>query len=300
MKSALIEGRILFNRVNIKEVISNPNTLEKHKEALMWVEMARDFANDQGLDCDGSFQEYSHIDSNALSWIISATYPFNLTPKTWWYPIVGSVPYKGYFNQSEAKQAANLLNNEGYETIVLPVTAFSTLGWFDDPVLTPLLSRPAPEIVNTIIHECVHSTVWIKNNVEFNESLANFIALKQSVKFFNSTSCRSKHQTCKKLASQAEEIFQAELVYSGRLAQLEYQLKQIFQHSGLSPKELLEQKRNAFDDHFPPGDTYSKQLKYNNAALLHALTYHRYFSCFQNSYVCPLVEKSAIIKKILK
>src|SRR5690606_33281988 len=113
--------------------------------------------------------------------------------------IVGSVPYKGFFEKEDAEHAAQKLELAGFETWVRGTDAFSTLGWFDDPVLSTTLSNSIPSIVDTVIHESVHSTVWIKGRVDFNESLANFIGGQGAYQFFKEKYelCQSEDPGCK-------------------------------------------------------------------------------------------------------
>lgn len=106
-----------------------------------------------------------------------------LTPYTWRFPIVGRVPYKGYFKKELALREAKTLQSRGYDTYVRGVRAYSTLGYFNDPILSTMLAYPEFVLIRTIIHELVHRTVWVKGSVSFNESFANFVADKGALMY---------------------------------------------------------------------------------------------------------------------
>lgn len=184
LRAAFEEGSILWKRRPIEEVLKENDLDPKLVKQLNLVASTRLFALSEGLDPGGSFKSYSHIEEDVLSWLVVASRDESFELYTWWFPFVGSVPYKGFFEKDEAIAEAQKLQSKGYETSIRPVEAFSTLGWFDDPVLTPLLKHHPVEVANTVLHESVHSTVWIKGQVPFNESLAHFVGLTEAVKYF--------------------------------------------------------------------------------------------------------------------
>ena len=103
---------------------------------------------------------------------------------TWWFPIVGRVPYRGFFSVDDALDAERDLQKEGYDTYVRPTAAFSTLGWFNDPVLSTTLQTDDVEIVTTVLHELAHRYLFVPGQVGFNESFANFIGRVAAIQFF--------------------------------------------------------------------------------------------------------------------
>jgi predicted aminopeptidase len=107
-----------------------------------------------------------------------------LVSKTWWFPVVGRLPYKGYFDTNAAIAAEQALAKDGYDTYLRPAPAFSTLGWFNDPLLSTTLRADSVDLVNTVIHELTHNRYFAKGEAVFNESFANFVGARGAERFF--------------------------------------------------------------------------------------------------------------------
>src|SRR5690606_20228894 len=114
-----------------------------------------------GLDAGESYTTYSWVDSDTLLMVLSAARKDRFQPYTWWFPLVGNVPYKGYFDFDQAYAEAARLDAAGYDTYVRPSGAFSTLGWFNDPVLNTVLRYSDVGLASTVIHELLHNTIFI-------------------------------------------------------------------------------------------------------------------------------------------
>src|SRR5690606_4806050 len=139
------------------------------RRKLELVLQARAFADSQlGLAVGESYTTYSWVDSDTLLMVLSAARKDRFVPYTWWFPIVGRVPYKGFFNFNEAYQEARELEAEGYDTHVRPSAAFSTLGWFNDPVLNTVLRYDDVSLVSTVVHEILHNSIFVPGKVGFN------------------------------------------------------------------------------------------------------------------------------------
>lgn len=116
-------------------------------------------------------------------WVVMASEPFRLKPKEWKFPVLGAVPYKGFFNEQRAFALRKELEKEGYDVIVRNPGGWSTLGWFTDPILSKMLSRSEGDLANLIIHEMSHATIFVKDSIDFNENLATFIGDRGAEKF---------------------------------------------------------------------------------------------------------------------
>jgi predicted aminopeptidase len=180
IKSAWSQADLLLSRDSIEEILNSPEkdsslNPEDRKKLKLALEAKAFGEGVLGLKKNGNYASYVHLDRPYVSYIVSAAAKDRLEPHLWTFPIVGAVPYKGYFNPDDAKEEANSLKEKGLDTYVRGATAYSTLGWFDDPVLSSMLRYSEYDLVNLIIHESVHATLYIKSQADFNERLATFI-----------------------------------------------------------------------------------------------------------------------------
>ena len=184
IRAGIAEAKILRARRPIPEVILDPATDERTKTKLTFVVEARNYAIDEfGLDVGRSYTSFSQLKSDTLAMVLSAAHRDQLTPKTWWFPIVGRVPYKGYFNENAAIKEQGKLEEDGFDTFLRPTAAFSTLGWFADPLLSSLLRLDEVDLVETVLHELSHNHLFVKGQVRFNESYATFVGRAGAIEF---------------------------------------------------------------------------------------------------------------------
>lgn len=179
------EAKILSRRKPIATVLADPATADTTRRKLTLVTQARDFAERAlGLAAGDSYTTYSFVDSDTLLLVLSAARKDRFEPYTWWFPIVGRVPYKGFFDFAEAHAQAARLDREGWDTYVRPSGAFSTLGWFNDPLLSTVLRTDDVEVVETVLHELSHQHLFVPGHVDFNESFATFVGRVGAIRFF--------------------------------------------------------------------------------------------------------------------
>ena len=181
------EAKILERRRSIAAMVKDDSLPEATRRKLQTVLDARAFARDSlGLDAKESFTTFTQLRSDTLVLVLSGVYPDRLAQKTWWFPIVGRVPYKGYFDVGDARHAAEDLKKDGFDVYLRPASAFSTLGWFNDPLVSSTLRADSIDLVNTVIHELTHNTYYAPGGATFNESFANFVGSRGAARFFRS------------------------------------------------------------------------------------------------------------------
>ncbi len=185
IKAGIAEAKILAGRRPLGDVILDPSTDERTRGMLTLASEARVFAQTElHLDVGKSYTTFTQLDSDTLALVLSAAYRDRLVPRTWWFPIVGHVPYRGFFSEDDALEAQRDLDDEGFDTLLRPTAAFSTLGWFSDPILSTLLRYDDVALIETLIHEMSHAHLFVSGQVRFNESYANFVGRVGAEQFF--------------------------------------------------------------------------------------------------------------------
>jgi predicted aminopeptidase len=186
-RGAWEEGKILARRQPIAELVADRRTDPVVRQKLAIVMAARQYARDSiKLRTKDSFTTYSKLDHDTLVLVLSVAYRDRLEAYTWWFPIVGSVPYKGFFDFDAARAAAKSFRDDGYDVSLRPSAAFSTLGFFNDPLTSTTLAIDSLDLANTVIHETTHNTFYAPGQAAFNESFASFVGARGAAAFFRS------------------------------------------------------------------------------------------------------------------
>ncbi len=175
----LIEGQAdLLNRARpLEAVLSDPEVRPQVREALEELARARAFASRALLlPDDGSYRTYAALNRSHAVWNVIATPPFSLQAKRWCFPVAGCVPYRGYFHEAKARAQAAKLAREGFDVYVAGARAYSTLGWFDDPIVDTMLYRDPALRVEILFHELAHRKLYVAGDGDFNEAFATFVA----------------------------------------------------------------------------------------------------------------------------
>ncbi|KAF0803994.1 hypothetical protein A6D6_03459 [Alcanivorax xiamenensis] len=175
---------LMSKRQPVAEALADPATPRRVRDNLRLAEEVLDFAADRmGLPARGVYRQYVALESRAVVWNLMAAPAFSLTPETWCYPFAGCVSYRGYFDREAALRAARDLDEQGFDTYVGGAAAYSTLGWFNDPLTTPMLNRSRADMVDLLLHELVHRRLYVKGDTRFNESLATMVAREGTTRF---------------------------------------------------------------------------------------------------------------------
>ena len=173
--SQAIEGQaeILHKARPISMVMQDTRVAPRVKQKLTVVEEARRYAASQlQLPADREYYRYTDLGRPYVSWVLFAAPEFSVEAKTWWYPLLGNLKYRGYFSEKDARAEALRLKARGLEVYVGGVEAYSTLGWFHDPVLNTFFHRSDAEIAELIFHELTHVKVFLPGDSDFNEAFA--------------------------------------------------------------------------------------------------------------------------------
>lgn len=178
------QWNIVWNARPVDEILADPHTPDSLKQKLLLIKEVRRYAIDSlGLKNTPNYNTLFDQQGKEIMWVVTASEPYKLKEKTWHFPIVGTVPYKGYFDVARARAEKNKLESEGWDVHVSNPSGWSTLGWFKDPILSDMLYKNEGDLASLIIHEMVHATIFVKDSVNFNENLASFIGDLAALKF---------------------------------------------------------------------------------------------------------------------
>lgn len=175
---------VITNSREVDEVLEDDTFSDTLKSKLLLIQEVKAFSeNELGLKKTDNYETVFDQKRKPILWVVTAAEQYSLKEYTWDFPVLGEVSYKGFFEIEKANNEQDRLDSLGFDTNIREVSAWSTLGWFRDPVLTNFLNRPDYELINLIIHELTHSTLYLPDSVTFNENFANFVAHKGTIQF---------------------------------------------------------------------------------------------------------------------
>jgi predicted aminopeptidase len=193
----------------IGEVVTDEDTPERTRRLLAAVRSIKEYGQSQGLRPTTSYGRYADLGRPAAAWVVQGCAPLSFEVRRWDFPVVGTVPYLGFFDEREARRYAQALSaKEALDVDVRTASAFSTLGWFHDPVLSTMIragEEALGELANVILHESVHATLYVPDQSAFNESLASFVADRLTVPWLVSVLGRDAPETSAWIAAQKRE-----------------------------------------------------------------------------------------------
>ena len=240
LQSAGGQLALMSKRQPIARVIDEPSTPSKLRAQLQSVTAIRDFASHElGLPDNGSYRKYADIGRAYVVWNVVAAPEFSVDPKKWCFPIVGCVAYRGYFVESRARRFAAGLHAQGFDVVVGGVAAYSTLGHFDDPILSTMVNWDDVELAAIIFHELTHQLLYVRNDASFNEALATTVE-EEGVRRWLSSLGREQDL--------AQHLLQQQryLQVIALMSQTREHLRLIYA-TGLPPPLMRERKREALE-----------------------------------------------------
>lgn len=179
---------IVWNARPIDEFLQNPQFPDSLKDRLRFIQQVRRYAIDSlGLHDTDNYKTMYDQRGEEIMWVVTASEPYALKAREWTFPVLGAVPYKGFFEKDLALAERDQLKREGWDVSVRNPGGWSTLGWFTDPILSGMLERSEGDLASLIIHEMAHATIFVKDSVDFNENLASFIGDRGAEQFLIAT-----------------------------------------------------------------------------------------------------------------
>ncbi len=270
---------------DLEQVYKDPSTSKKVKERIELVFEIRKFAIEHiGLKQNKTYTKYVQLnDRNYLVNVVVGSKKDKLEAYQWSFPFFGSFPYKGFYNYSEAKAEEKRLKELGYDTYIRSAGAFSTLGWFDDPIYSYMLNYSTEYLANLIIHEMTHATVFIKDNVQFNEEMASFVGDNGAVEFLKFKYGEKSNEYKNSFYSKEDNR-----TFSRYINEFHDSMDKMYKDPKLSLDEKMSEKRRIINEYkYDKFKDFQKKLKIktsyswfpkqklNNAVIMGFITYEQ-------------------------
>jgi predicted aminopeptidase len=253
----------------IEDAIADPAVPDHTRQMLSLIEDVKRFGEQHALKPTDSYRQFVQLNRNAAVYVVSASHPLRFESFTWWFPIVGSVPYLGWFSVNDAKRFAEDLSEAGWDVDLRGASAYSTLGWFNDPILSTMIpSRPSAvgDLVGVTLHESVHATFYISGQTYFNESLADYVGDELAMDYLRNRLQLDRWQLLAYEQAQDRRVRRAQ-----RFHQAYKQLETLYASKELSDQEKLDDKARITDE-------LRREVNFwrpiNNAVLAQSRQYH--------------------------
>lgn len=291
MKTAYNQLTMLSQKEPLEKALQNPEVSEEQKRKIRLADQARNFAADSlKLNSKHNYNHFVLLDQPYVTYVVNASEKWQLKNYLWDFAFIGEVPYKGFFKKVDAEEEQNKLDKKNYDTFVRGVSAYSTLGWLKDPLLSSMLNYSDHDLVNTVIHESVHATFYIKSSADFNERMAVYIGQIGMEMFYQQLEGEDS-PTLKKAKLEGEDEKTFSEFISGEISELEkwYQnLPETERTEDLRQNRLNQISQNFTSKALPKMKTDLYQnfssIKLNNARVGLYKTYNQDLHLFEKLY----------------
>ncbi len=285
---------IIWNTRPVSEVLTDPSLPDSVRQKIELINEIKQYAFDSlGINRNKNYSTFYDQKGKPILWVVTACPPYEMKAYEWEFPLLGSFSYKGYFNHDKALAEEQLFISRGYDTDVGEVSAWSTLGWLKDPILSSMLRRKPGSLANLIIHELTHGTLYVKNNVDFNENLASFVGDQGARKFLN-----QKYGPGSKELTEYETGLLFTQEYSSRTLLWSKKLDSLYKSFDSSTADsfkqqqkemLIEEAKTDLTDYLKAKHFYNKSYesvfeKLNNAYFIDYITYRSQQNIFEEEF----------------
>jgi len=239
-QAAAGQEKINGRGTDISEIVDNGYLDKRTRDLLAEVPRIKAFGERHGLKRTRNYERYLYIGHQAVVWVVSACDPVRFRPKTWSFPIVGSITYTGWFDRNEGAAYARELAAQGYDVDLRPSQAYSTLGWFDDPILSTMIApgeEALGDLADVVLHETLHATYYVPGQSTLNESVASFVGDTLAARYLDEVAGEGSRQKADFLAGRARGEAR------GKKMKAAYEELAALYASGASREDKLAQKK---------------------------------------------------------
>lgn len=230
---------ILIHSKSVNDMLADPSVPDPAKEKLRLVLEIKSFGErEMGLTPSTNYTTFYDTAGRPITYIVTACAKDSFRPHTWWFPIIGDVPYKGFFHREDAIAEARALRQAGYDVSLGTAAAYSTLGYFKDPILSTMLDYTEEQLASLILHELTHGTIYLPGGAEFNEGLASFVGWQGALEFARRTHGPASVQYDRTIRAYADEQARDD-----RASRLFEALDRLYRSSASHQEKLEERER---------------------------------------------------------
>ena len=300
------QAHITFHSIPIQEVLKDKQVGPEAQEKILFIQDVKRYGEERlGLKRTKSYSRFYEVNGPIL-YVVTASEKDRLKLYSWTFPIIGKVTYKGFFTKEEALKEQRRLDEKGYDTCLQPSEAYSTLGWFKDPIFSSFLKWDRGNLANLILHEMTHATVYFKGKTEFNEQLATFVGNQGAIDFLKEKYGPESRESLEAVQTQEDDLLFSRWIdracerlsdfYALRISKEEKlkEREEIFQSLQMEFREMKSRFKTDWYQNFD-------QTPLNNAVLLAHRQYFHRLEAFRRVYEylrCDLKRVIELMKEI--